>query len=88
MYDISKVYTTILNTRLLNFYEVNDILSDTQNGFRSKRSCLDHIFVLSSIITNNKANGNDTYTCFIDLKKCFDFLDRNVLHQRSHILGN
>ncbi len=51
------------------------MLADEQNGFRAKRSCEDHIFTLSSIVRNN----NNIFTAFIDLKKCFDFIDRDLL---------
>ena len=55
--------------------ENNNILADEQNGFRSNRSCEDHIFVLNSLI-RNKAN---VFTAFIDLRKAFDFIDRDML---------
>jgi len=47
---ISKVYTGILNYRLINYLEELDLLADEQNGFRPNRSCEDHVFVLTSII--------------------------------------
>ena len=38
-----KIYTDILNRRLTQWLENNNILYDGQNGFRKARSCLDHI---------------------------------------------
>ena len=67
-----KIYADILNKRLSSWLERNDILSEEQNGFRKKRSCLDHLYVLTSIVKNRKIRKKDTYVCFIDAKKAFD----------------
>ena len=72
---VSKLYTSFLNKRLTNYLEDNNLLADEQNGFRANRSCEEHIFTLNSIIRNNK----NVFTAFIDLKKCFDFIDRDML---------
>ena len=47
-----KIYADILNKRLSSWLERNDILSEEQNGFRKKRSCLDHLYVLTSNVKN------------------------------------
>ena len=66
---VSKVYSSFINKRLSGYLENNNILGDEQNGFRSNRSCEDHVFVLNSLI-RNKTN---VFTAFIDLRKAFDF---------------
>ncbi|VDI32657.1 Hypothetical predicted protein, partial [Mytilus galloprovincialis] len=53
----------------------NDMLVDEQNGFRAHRSCEDHIFTLNAIVRNCPK----TFATFIDLKKAFDFVDRDML---------
>jgi len=50
MSTVAKVFTSIMNTRLKTFMEKEMIFSDTQNGFRALRSCLDHIYSLTAII--------------------------------------
>ena len=59
---------------------------DEQNGFRSGRSCQDHIFVLDSIIRNRLAEDMPTFTAFIDLQKGFDCVNRDLLLNK--ILAN
>jgi hypothetical protein len=76
---VGKLYTTILNARITTFCDTNEILSDCQNGFRKNRSCQDHVFALTSIINNNRKEKKDTFCCFIDFQKFFDFIDRNLL---------
>ena len=59
--------------------ERNKILVEEQNGFRAFRSCLDHVFSLCTIIKNRLTLNLDTYICFIDFKKAFDFVNRDLL---------
>ena len=76
---VAKIYSSILTNRLHNFLEVNNILVDEQNGFRAARSCIDHIFVICTILRNRKSLGQDTFLSFIDYKKAFDSVDRSLL---------
>ena len=47
---VSKLFSTILNARLVNFIDNNNILCEEQNGFRKARSCTEHIYIMSTII--------------------------------------
>ncbi len=51
---IYKFYTSILNSRLTDPAEKNNIFHDEQNGFQKNRTCANHIFSLTSIIRNRK----------------------------------
>ena len=57
----------------------NEILVDEQNGFRAARSCIDHIFVLTTVLRNRKSLGLGTFLAFVDYKKAFDSVDRSLL---------
>jgi hypothetical protein len=37
------------------------LLHESQNGFRSKRSCADHQSVLSEVLGGRKAESKDSY---------------------------
>lgn len=76
---VYKIFTSILNNRLIKCFEENQILADEQNGFRKSRACIDHIFSLTSIIRIRKHNKLSTYAAFIDFEKAFDRVDRNLL---------
>ena len=67
---VRKVYSAFINKRLSGYLEDNNLLADEQNSFRSNRSCEDHIFVSNSLIRNK---------AFIDIRKAFDFIDRDML---------
>ena len=77
---VSKCYTTILNTRLYSWLEDNDMISDSQAGFRKKYSTVDQIFNLYSIVQKclNK-KGRKLYTAFVDFRKAFDSVRHNKL---------
>ncbi|XP_053391424.1 uncharacterized protein LOC128554201, partial [Mercenaria mercenaria] len=72
---ISKLYSSFINKRISYYLEESDLLADEQNGFRRGRSCEDHVFTLSSLVRNH----DNLHTAFIDLKKAFDFVDRDML---------
>ena len=60
---VSILYSRVINNRA--YCNICDILVDEQNGFRKDRSCLDHIFSLSSIIKNRFLNNKPTFTDMI-----------------------
>ena len=81
---IYKLYSSLLNMRLTDHCERNGYIVDEQNGFRSKRSCQDHIYVLSTVIRNRKACGESTFCAFIDFRKAFDWVHRDLLLYKLH----
>ena len=71
---LGKLFCSILNARLLNFCQENNILHPSQIGFQPGFRTSDHIFSLKTIIDDqigNKKNGK-LFTCFVDFKKAFD----------------
>ena len=76
---ISKVYSALINKRIVQYCNEMNIFAEEQNGFRPKRSCEDHVFSLSSVIQNRLNNEKDTFCAFIDLEKAFDWLNRDLL---------
>ncbi len=77
--SVYKGYGSIINKRLTSYLENNDLLEDVQNGFRHDRNCIDHIYVLYSIIKNRKNQSRDTFVAYVDFYKCFYIIDRNLL---------
>ena len=76
---IGKLFTALINQRLEEYINKNQILGEEQAGFRSNYSTMDHIFVLNSIIDLylNKIKGKKRLFCaFIDYEKAFDLVDR------------
>ena len=66
-------------SRTYKFLELNNILFQSQYGFRMQHSCTDAISELTGEITKNKENGLYTVGVFLDLSKAFDTLPHAIL---------
>lgn len=76
---VSKLYTHILNKRLTQWAEDNNIISEEQAGFRKTYSTVDHIFTLYAVVQKNLLQNKKVYVAFVDFRKAFDTVKRNVL---------
>jgi len=72
MSTVAKVFSDIINNRIVYYMETMQLFADEQNGFRRMRSCLDHLYVLTTIIRNRKRDNLSTYVCYIDFTRAFD----------------
>ena len=69
---------SVLNNRFDEYLSENNIISETQIGFKKTARTSDHMFVLRTLIEKyTKQSNSRLVTCFIDFKKAFD----SVLHQ-------
>ena len=77
---LGKVFAHILNKRLTLWADENDKIVEEQSGFRAGHSTVDNMFVLYAIVQRYllKKSGK-VYICFVDFKKAFDTINRNVL---------
>ena len=82
---VGKVFSQILNNRLINWCESNTKLAEEQAGFRPMRGCPDQLFALVEILRNRDKRG--TFCCFIDVKKAFDRVFRGGLWARLWKIG-
>ena len=69
---VGKLFTSLINTRLLKWSEEHNVLSDAQFGFKPGFGTTDAIFALHSLISNTLRKGKQLYCCFIDYIKAFD----------------
>lgn len=78
--SIYKLLAQIVGTRLRQYVEDHDILPDSQNGFRAKRSTIDNVAILNKCIQQclGEEQGK-LFTLFVDFKTAFDCIDRTLL---------
>lgn len=76
--SLRKVFERCLQP-LINAYL--EPLCKTQNGFRNKRSTIDHVAFLQECLTNT-SNASDFYVAFLDIKSAYDKVDREILWQK------
>ena len=74
-----KILAKVMATRLLKY--VDQILPETQSGFRPKRGTTDLIFTLKQLQEKAKEQQSQIYVAFIDLAKAFDSINRKALWQ-------
>ena len=75
---VSKLYTSVINSRLTQWAEDNDVLSEAQAGFRKDYSTVDHIFALHVMVSKHLKKNKKLYVAFVDFHKTFDTVKRNV----------
>ena len=64
------------------------ILTEEQNGFRSKRSTYEHIiFTLTSLIDSRISVGKGTFAAFIDFQKAYDSICHHLLWEKLKLCG-
>ena len=55
---VGKVFCKVVNDRVVKFLEHGKRLHEGQAGFRTKRSCVDNIYTLSSVVQGRIKEGN------------------------------
>ena len=80
--QFSKILEKIFNKRLNNFVDKNNVISESQYGFRSNRSTSLALMDLIEQITDNLDNKKITIGIFIDLKKAFDTVNHKLLLEK------
>ena len=76
---LGKLFTALLNKRLNDYMENNNLLGLEQAGFRAGYSTIDHIFTLNNLIEFYIQNNKRLYCAFVDYSKAFDLVDRASL---------
>ena len=82
-----KLVTKILNVRVVEVLERENLLADVQFGFRPGRSTLDAIFLTSAAIEKARIQKIPLYIGFLDLEAAYDRLDRKVMIEELIKLG-
>ena len=82
-----KIFEKILYIRLINLAFKNNIIEDVQFGFKQHSSRTLAIFTLVKDLVSSIKLKYYTIAIFIDLKKAFDVVDRNILLEKLSIYG-
>ena len=83
---VIKLFTSAVTARLNSYLNKNDLLEE-QAGFRSGHICMDHVYLLTSIIDLTLTEGRRLYATFIDYEKAFDRVNRSILWSKLYNLG-
>ena len=75
---ICRLLEKIIKVKLTKFLEVNNIITESQHGFRNKRSCLTNLLDFFNDIVNLYDTSRCADVIYFDLQKAFD----KVPHER------
>ena len=82
LHCLGKVYSKLINRRIMQECEDNDILHEAQNGFRRDRRCEDHLITLKEVLAGRMRAGESTYLYATDVYKAYDCVWRDGLFFR------
>ena len=80
-----KVFCSILHKRMQT--QTEDILAESQAGFRPGRSTIDQLFTLRQLAEKYSEKRKPLYCCYIDYQKAFDTVWQEGLWQAMRHLG-
>ena len=84
---LGKLFTLILNERLIKSLDDKKVLSDCQIGFKSDYRTSDHIFILNTVLNSYFSRGKRMYACFVDFSKAYDSVWRVGLSYKLILNG-
>ncbi len=76
---ISKLYTSVLNARLVTILEANGAISPSQAGFLRNRSTQELVAHHLGTINNARIHKKELHVLYFDLEKAFDTVPHNGL---------
>eukprot|EP00745_Piridium_sociabile_P014995 TRINITY_DN220_c0_g1_i2.p1 TRINITY_DN220_c0_g1~~TRINITY_DN220_c0_g1_i2.p1 ORF type:complete len:782 (+),score=58.82 TRINITY_DN220_c0_g1_i2:69-2414(+) len=75
----SKLYSSIINNRLQEWVNMNNITGEHQAGFKKGYCTIDHMFTLLAAVQKQFASNTKLYVAFVDFEKAFDSISRKLL---------
>ncbi|KAI8426007.1 hypothetical protein MSG28_004983 [Choristoneura fumiferana] len=84
---LSKILERIMNSRLVNYLENNNLVSPSQFGFRAGKSTSDAVHQLTDHIVNNLDKKQKSIAIFLDLAKAFDTVSIPLLITKLERIG-
>ena len=84
---LSKVCERLLWSQLTKYVENNNLLPETQSGFRTGYGCVAALTNIVDDIVRGIDNGKLTLLCLLDYSKAFDRMNHRILAAVLHYIG-
>ena len=77
--SMDKLFETLVNNRLVFMKDVFNMEDKFNGGFKKNSSTSDNMFLLVGAIQRAEFLKQPLYVAFVDFKRAFDTVDRNML---------
>ena len=77
----------VIKEEIVSYLEENELLKDTQHGFRKGRSYLTNLLEFFQMFTNEIDKGESMDILYLDFKKAFDKVPHHRLCMKLRALG-
>eukprot|EP00775_Hariotina_reticulata_P001794 gene1794-biopygen3235 len=85
---LGKLFSMLVDARLSSYSEACGYRAEGQAGFRLNHRTSDHVFVLQHLVDRcHLQPGQRLYVCFVDFRKAYDLIRRDLLMERLAAIG-
>jgi hypothetical protein len=84
--SISKIMEKLIKARLSDYLEHNNLISESQSGFRKNKRTMDNIFHFTQNVYETNHNNNLTCSLVFDVQKAFDKVWHAGLLFKMHLM--
>ena len=81
------IHVIFLPSFLMKWTEQHQLRARGQAGFRRDHRTTDQTFVVRTLIEKAKADRQPLYSCFVDFKKAYDTVPRDLLWEKLQRTG-
>ena len=82
-----KIMESVIKEQLEQYLEENNIIIPQQSGFRRKHSCETALNLVLAEFKDDLSSKNTIISVFLDLKRAFETIDRNLLLKKLFAIG-
>ena len=83
----SKIFEKLIYKKLVDFFNKNETLTNSQYGFRCKHSTLHALINATENLYKSIDNKQNTLGIFIDFSKAFDTINHSILIKKLDVYG-
>ena len=69
---LAATVESIIKDKMVEFFDENDLIRDSQHGFRKNRSCLTNLLKFLNVATEAFDKGEQLDVTYLDFSKAFD----------------